>query len=374
MSWKRRGASVLARVKLARKAWKTNKKIVVIESDDWGAIRTSSVGAHQTLSKKGYVVKDSPYMLDTLEADEDLCALYDVLVRVRDSNGNHPVVTANMIMGNPDFDRIEDEGFVQYFFEPVQETLDRYPRRGEVERLWKEGYEQSLFYPQLHGREHIVYWEWLDQLRNKNEEAVETFKLGMCGVPLNVSKFNLSFYKPIYIDRAELETHGVDLESLIKEGSELFKETFGYRSKTTVAPNVAWTSQAEEAWSKCGITGIQGGFLQEVHTSNGVDYISHYLGETNAHGMRYSVRNCTFEPCRNYDDAYWKNTMRQVRRAFLLNTPAIISTHRVNYVGSISQDNRTRGLTQLSALLREIVNSYPDVIFMSSADLGGCLF
>ena len=64
-------------------------------------------------------------MLDALETDDDLCALYDVLARFRDSCGNHPVVTANIIMGNPDFDRIEEEEFSQYFFEPVQTTLSR---------------------------------------------------------------------------------------------------------------------------------------------------------------------------------------------------------------------------------------------------------
>ena len=192
-------------------------------------------------------------------------------------------------------------------------------------------------------------------------------------MPLNVSKFDLSFYKPIYVDQADLNSRGVDLVSLVREGAELFEATFGYQSTTTVAPNVAWTRQVEDIWFECGVTDIQGGFLQEVHGSNGVDYISHYLGEQNAHGMRYSVRNCTFEPCRSDDEAYWEGTMRQVRRAFMLNTPAIISTHRVNYVGSISEENRSRGLAQLSALLREISDSYPDVIFMSSVELGAHL-
>ena len=55
-------------------AYKTNRKIVVFESDDWGSIRMPSKLAYSNLLKKGIGV-DKSYLydtLDSLEKKEDL--------------------------------------------------------------------------------------------------------------------------------------------------------------------------------------------------------------------------------------------------------------------------------------------------------------
>ena len=54
--------------------WRTNRKIVVIESDDWGSIRMPSKFAYSNLLKKGIDV-DKSFLydtLDSLEKKEDL--------------------------------------------------------------------------------------------------------------------------------------------------------------------------------------------------------------------------------------------------------------------------------------------------------------
>lgn len=65
--------------------------------------------------------------------------------------------------------------------------------------------------------------------------------------------------------------------------------------------------------------------------------------------------------------------MRQVAAAFRWGKPAIISTHRVNFVGAISPGNREKGLDELHRLLQAIVHQWPDVEFMNSADALGIL-
>ena len=100
--------------------------------------------------KRGYDLTDSDYnRLDTLESNVDLNSLFEVLQSHRDSRGNHPVITANMVVGNPDFDRIKHSGFTEYYFEPVTETLKRYPDRDRVESLWKEGEIRLIFRKKL---------------------------------------------------------------------------------------------------------------------------------------------------------------------------------------------------------------------------------
>ncbi len=69
--------------------WHTKRKIIVFESDDWGSIRTSGKKELEKLSEKYPASFADPYnRLDSLESNEDIEALFDVLRSVRDSKGN----------------------------------------------------------------------------------------------------------------------------------------------------------------------------------------------------------------------------------------------------------------------------------------------
>ena len=56
--------------------------------------------------------------------------------------------------------------------------------------------------------------------------------------------------------------------------------------------------------------------------------------------------------------------------AYYWNKPAIISTHRLNYVGYINPSNRDKNLKLLDHLLSSILKKWPDVEFMTSVELG----
>lgn len=367
---KRNLTSVYARWLSYTKSWHTDKKIVVIESDDWGSIRTSNRKAYDTLVQDGYDMSKSPYTLDALEANEDLNELYSVLNSVSDSQGNPACFTANMIMANPDFVAIEKNNFSKYIYETVDKTLDKYKGRDQVRDLWKQGEHSKMFFPQLHAKEHVRYWDWMKALKENDDEAIKTFQLGMCGVPRVVSKNGQSYFHPPYVDDEILKEHNVDLNKLISEGAELFKEEFGFYSKTTIAPNCGWTSSCERVWKKNHVKFIQGGYLQEHHYANKTKYIAHYLGEkSKTKGLTYLVRNCTFEPSTSTNPNYWEGTFRQVENAFNRKVPALISSHRVNFIGSIDKKNREIGLEQLSKLLSKIIKRWPDVIFLNSVEL-----
>lgn len=366
----RNRAAVKARLYQLNKSWKTNRKIVVFESDDWGSIRTSNIQSYNKLKKQGYNVGNSPYMLDALEQDTDLTALFETLSKHKNNLGESPKFTANIITANPDFERIQKENFSAYYYESVEKTCKTYGNSKNVISLWKEGLHNNLFVPQLHGREHVKYWEWIKMLQNHDSETINTFQMKMCGVPKAVSKNGISFFNPLYIEDSILRNNDIDLEELIVEGSDLFRQIFGFKSKSTVAPNVAWTNTTESIWNTCNIEYIQGGFLQEVHGVSNVKYVPRYLGEKNELNQMYLVRNSSFEPCKTSDESYWLNTFKEVKRAFFLKTPAIISTHRVNYIGAIKEENKTNGIKQLDLLLKAIISKFPDVEFMSSDQLG----
>jgi hypothetical protein len=344
------------------RGWRTRQRIIVIESDDWGSIRISSQADYARLVAHGYRVERSVYSVDALETDEDLDKLFAVLDGVRDRRGRPACMTANVIMANPDFERVRESGFREYAYEPVATTLARSPDRQGVARLWAEGLERRVFVPQLHGREHVCWWDWLKALQAGSPEALLAFEMGMCGVPIAAQ----DFCTPMYLDAETLREAGVDLDSMVREGAELFEKQFGMKSLSAIAPNYCWTDHVERIWADVGVRYIQGTVFQRF---SGGRRRTHYFGQRSPAGQYYLVRNCFLEHRDRPVDAL-ERCLRQVARAFRFHKPAIIGTHRVNYIGSILPESRRRGLDLLDRLLRSIVRRWPDVIFLSSPELG----
>ena len=63
----------------------------------------------------------------------------------------------------------------------------------------------------------------------------------------------------------------------------------------------------------------------------------------------------------------------EIKLAFRWHKPAIIGSHRVNYIGALNPDNRESGLNQLSSLIKEIQKNWPDVEFMTTSQLGAMM-
>src|SRR5664279_2883782 len=88
--------------------WRTKRKIVVIESDDWGAIRMASKEVLDKLIKAGVPIADCRFNNnDSLASEDDLSSLFEVLQSVKDKNSNPAVFTAVSVVANPDFNKIE---------------------------------------------------------------------------------------------------------------------------------------------------------------------------------------------------------------------------------------------------------------------------
>src|SRR5690554_2556705 len=101
--------------------WRTNRKIVVIESDDWGSLRMSSNQAYEYLLKKNLNIDQGAgaryNLYDTLASKEDLAHLFDVLKSVKDKNGDSAKFTAVSLVANPDFTKIKETNYETYYYE-----------------------------------------------------------------------------------------------------------------------------------------------------------------------------------------------------------------------------------------------------------------
>jgi len=349
------------------RGWRCRDRIVVIESDDWGAIRTSSRENYDRLAAAGYSLNASALSVDAIETESDLACLFDTLEQFKDRRGRPPCITANMIMANPDFEKIREAKYSKYFYEPTTRTLERYPHRSKVQDLWKEGRERQIFAPQFHAREHVRWWKWLEALRQNSKETRMLFDLEMCGLPKEISKEDRCFDGPIYVTEEELGAHGVDIAKVIREGVDLFRGEFGETALSTIAPNYYWTENTEKTWQRAGIKYIQGSFIQICGTAS--LRRGHHTGERSPHGGIYLVRNCNFEQ-NHRSPTRVACCLRQISRAFQNRQPAILCSHRANYAGSICEKNRERGIRMLGEILREIMKRWPDVVFFSTPELG----
>ena len=346
--------------------YRTKRKIVVIESDDWGSIRIPSLEVYNKFLNKGFDIIKSDYnRLDTLENNDDMSMLLDVLSAHSDFKGNNAVMTANIIVGNPDFNKIKETDFADYFVEPVTETFKKYPDRDKVLDLWHEGYQKRLFHPQFHGREHVNVIRWMEALRKRTPEIMFTFDN-------NTTFSGDGDYNFMEVLDYNTPDDLLFMKTGLEQGLDMFEDMFGFRSKSFIPPSYIWDSNVEETLSKSGVNYIQGLFIQFVPTGSFGNYTHkyHFMGSHNKHGQRYLFRNSFFEPALTKSSDPVGECLRRINIAFKWNKPATIGSHRINFMGALDPKNRTTNLKLLDNLLKGITKQWPDVEFMTSDQLG----
>jgi hypothetical protein len=343
-----------------------DKKIIVFQSDDWGSIRMPSKKVFEILSKNNINVQNSAYCkFDSLESNDDLEHLFSIISKYKDKNGNHPIFTANTIVANPDFEKIRISGFKDYFYEPFTETLKKYKNSSNVLNLYKEGIDSKIFHPQFHGREHVNIEMWLELLQKKHNDFMLAFDNHMWGLSYDVFPNMNKSIQATFDSRND----GLLADSIVK-GLELFNNIFDFQSDSFMANNFIWNASLNKLLAENNIKYLQTmkyQILPKLGESKRV-LIRHFHGEKNQFNQTYLVRNCSFEPSIN---GYgFEKTIKEIGNAFFWKKPAIISTHRINFIGFLDERNRTSNLKSFSLLLENILKKWPDVEFMTTVSLG----
>lgn len=367
-------ASLLTKCKNQYVAWRgfhTERHLVVIESDDWGSIRMPSAEVYRKLQKAGDHPENDAFLRnDCLENVADLTALFAVLTSFKDKNGSPAVMTANFAMANPDFDKIDPINDA-YFFEPFTDTYKRYYPDQDVFSCVQDGIKSSCFVPQLHCREHMNVNRWMNDLKQQKYDTVIAFQNHMIGTGASFSQENPFGYMDAFNSNF---TSDAELSNVVHEAMELFENTFGKKSETFVASCFVWNDALEKALCEVGVRGIQSGCWQNLpvctEEGNALRRKLRFTGQKNRIGQVYTVRNCTYEPA--YQQTPMKSAkecLDQIMRAFHNRKPAIINSHRFNYIGSINRENARENLKGLSWLLQTIIENIPDAEFISTAEL-----
>jgi hypothetical protein len=355
--------SFAAAADINRKGKTVKEKLIIIESDDWGAIRTPSKEALNYFERKGFDISNSIYKNDSLASQQDLEKLFEVLQSYKGSDGKPAVITANAIMANPDFEKIKAHDFREYFWEPFTETLKRYPKHQNNFTLWKQGMKEKVFHPQFHGREHLNINRWMKALQSKDESILTSFDQQTT----YSGKADYSFMEAYDWDAPEdIKEH----ETIIEAGLKIFERQFGFKPKSFIAPCYNWDTKLEPFLSGHGIEWIQSlrSQLQPTGVFDEYQAIRHSFAQQQ-NGLRYNIRNCFFEPSMLPQKDWVNSCLAQIQAAFLFSKPAVICSHRINFVGFINPKNGERGLSDLNQLLKGIVKKWPEAKFITTDEL-----
>lgn len=222
--------------------------------------------------------------------------------------------------------------------------------------------------PQFHGREHLNVKEWMRALGRNNPRIRQAFDYGMWGISTE-NDHEIGFEIQAAFDFSDQNDLHYQKEVIIS-GLKLFEQLFGYRATYFVPPNGPFSSWLEQICSDEGINYLSASKIQSEPLGNGQTRKRfHFSGQKSKTGLLYLTRNCFFEPGEPGKD--WVDScLYDISIAFRFNKPAVISSHRVNYIGALNKDNRANGLGQLSILLKQIMKNWPDTEFITSAELG----
>lgn len=348
------------------------KKVVVIECDDWGGIGMPSKETYLKLLDAGLSINENRYHRnDTLEDIDDLSELFALLRKHKDHKGNSAVMTPFCNVANPNFERISENNFQEYYSETFMETYKRYSRSNQLMDTWQEGIREGVFVPEYHGREHIATAYWLKLLNTDDKKLRAAFDHGFVGqtppgTPPVVKDFRPNYY---VFNEDDIQ----DVEHSLEEGVDIFNHAFRIPAKVFNAPNGVFIPSLNKSLVKKGIrfNAVPRMRLDRDETGNYVNK-TYATGYKTPEGITCYVRNANFEPT---DDHYrgLGHVMNQISGAFRCGKAAVIGTHRANFVGGINEANRKKGLEELDLLLTQVLKKWPDVSFMSSRDFAELL-
>lgn len=308
---------------------------------------------------------------DSLANTEDLASLFEVLDSVRDSSGRPVVLTPEAVVANPDFDRIRQSDYREYFYEPFTETLQEQVGCEGSFRLWQEGIEKRLFVPQFHGREHLNVPVWMRALQAGISAPLSAFNNRMWGISTaGDPRIGLEFQAAFdYLDPDDLSCH----REVLVSGLDLFESLFGYRATYFVPPNGRISSSLKPVCAGAGIRSLSVSKINREPLGHGKEGKKiHWMGQRSREGLIHTTRNCFFEPVETGRD-WVDHCLYEISSAFRWHKPALISTHRVNYMGALDPQNRDNGLKLLKQLITQIVKLWPEAEFVSSAELGNII-
>jgi hypothetical protein len=361
---------ILTRQKLAVSSWikhqagpTLDQRLLAICVDDYGNIRLKSNKAKELMASRGLRPFNIFDEFDCLETTDDLSAILETLCSLKDSNSDHAKLTALACPCNISFEKMRQSRFEVFEYELLPQTYARLgPQYDGNCALWEEAASKRLIRAEFHGREHLNIRIIMAKLRSGSPDiaaCIEADSLARLRPLPNVkTSWTAAFgsHEPTEVE---------EYKQIIRDGVSKFNIVFGRHPRVFNAPGSSESDYLHEFLRTSGFEVVETPFFQWQRRAFGLRLPKvNVMRQASERLPAYSVRNCVFEPNSPRGFDWCEFTLRQVEDAFAFKKPAIISTHRVNFCGGISEQNRENGLGCLRKLLSMITRKWPDVQFV----------
>jgi len=344
---------------------------VAFESDDWGLAGfvptdTALAGLDRGALTGGRFPQ--VYWRSTLEDSAAVRRLADLMGVCRDRDGLPAVFQANYIMSALDLSAAPQtagrdvNGFWRRYDLPALPPA--YDRPG----LWpavRAALTEGVWEPAFHGSFHYD--------PRRRQDAVATDPLarraalqGVLVFPDSHRAWELGPWRPTSVLAEELD-----------RSLDIFLRLFGHSPRSVIAPDYVWDDRCEALWESRGLKVIQAKREQRHPKRRGAGLgdrfgkvVDRAFGRLRHPDRIYLERNCRLEAVQADD---WRQVAeacyQEVLRAWARGEPAVIETHRVNFVHLDPEvaEKGYRALHHLLELLTETAD--PALAFLTDDEL-----
>lgn len=310
--------------------------VVILESDDWGAGPTEQAAA--------------------------LRHLREILSAIKDEAEHPAVMTLGVVLGVVDTVLMKADQNAGYHRRDL--TCSDY---AEILAELRAGFDSDVFAPQLHGLEH--YWPAALLRVARNDSRVRDW----LSADEQRTEALPDALQSRWIDGAQLPSRALvaeEVEVAVSEEAVLFEKLFCQLPRVAVPNTFVWTADVEQAWAAVGVRfvvtpGVRYGSRDQEGRLVG-DHTGLLNGQQSAEGITYVVRDVYFEPTRGHTP---QQAVAEICARTAMGRPALVETHRFNYLGAQAEAN----FAALQALLDLVLLQLPHLRFMSTQTLGEAL-
>jgi hypothetical protein len=333
-----------------------DRPLVLFQSDDWGRVGVRDREGWEELRAAGIRLGDSPYDFYSLETADDVTALAELLKRHSDSVRRHPSMVMNFNMANVDF----SSGLASREKEiPLVALNDGLPGRWRRPRLfeaYRQGIEEGVFFPALHGLTHFCAQAIAREFVAGGERAELIRKMWSAETPYIHWRMPWIGYE--YWDRemaAERRFLSAEEQrAAIDRAATIYREFFGAAPFSACAPGYRANSDTRAAWFDAGVRVAQNG--------PGERKAPHF----DAQGMLHTFRTVEMEPAIARVDL--QRLTRDAEECFRRGVPAVVSIHSINFHSTI-RDFRGPTLALLDEFLTALEKKWPTLLYVHDGDL-----
>ena len=328
----------------------------MLQSDDWGRVGVRDREGYDLLRSQGFRLGERAYDLYTLETADDVGALASILKKHRDSTGRRPCMVMNLCTANLDFKKMRSRGFRELATLPLAQGMPGSWSRPGLLEAYREGIEERVFYPGLHGVMHFSPVAVANALAENGERARLLRSFWDAETPYIFWRMPWIGYEYWNPEKPHAGFSARDKQvELIEEARRNFVAVFGRRPLSGCAPGYRANRDTHQAWAEQGI------HVAENGSGNGLK-----APHVDEFGILHLYRTIDFEPSQG--ELETEKYLQIAGNCFSKGLPVVISIHAVNFHSTI-KDFRTPTLAALDALLTALESRYPEMLYAHDEDL-----